>query len=219
MWGWCNDTSRETSSTARACAAILVFNPTCTLICLRQLYINWFSDMTKLSATGNQISSTNDFPPHSILPPSTTHKYIPNPCSNDHNPIYKYTERKKILLIPLHTKWPSRFGDKLYYLPPCCKPLKTPSPIFLPPIKIANTSAGHVWFVALILIFIPKLSLLYASSRPIFTALLLHTKCAQREEGRREMKSRKRGKLHYSTFVQPAMNMHDNNLTLQRIIL
>lgn len=147
--------------------------------------------------------------------PPTIHKYIPNPCSNDHNPIYKYTEReKKILLIPFHTKWPSRFGDKLYYRSPFCKPLNTPSPIFLPPIKIANTSAGHVWFVALILIFIPKLSLLYASSRPIFSALLLHTKCVQWEEGNREMKIRKRGELHYSALVQLAMNMHGNNLTL-----
>jgi len=134
-------------------------------------------------------------------------------------PFINIQREKKVLLIPLYTKWPSRFGDKLYYRPPFCKPLNTPSPIFLPPIKIANTSVGHVWFVAIILIFIQKLSLLYASSRPIFTALLLHTKCAQREEGRREMKSRKRGELHYSTLVQLAMNMHDNNLTLQRIIL
>lgn len=135
----------ETFSTAGICATILVLSPTCTLICLRQLYIKWFTDMAKLSATGNQLSSINDFPQHSILLPSTTYKCIPKPCSNDHNSIYKHTDRKKILLIPLHTKCPSRFGDKLYYRPlPFCKPLNTPFPIFLPPIKIANTSAGHV---------------------------------------------------------------------------
>ena len=79
----------------------------------------------------------------------TEKKSYPSPCTqNDHHVL----EISYTIAIPF------------------VNPSTSPPPIFLPPIKIANTSAGHVWFVALILIFIPKLSLLYASTRPIFTA-------------------------------------------------